>query len=78
MKRYMYLFPNLLHEMGQLASLLYETKYNIIHFVEHQNYNMSRIITNDFGTEAIFFFHMEDCNARHNQYMVTKAVVFYS
>ena len=57
-KRYMYLFPNLLRETGQLTSLLYETKYNIIHFVKHQNYNMHRIITNDFGTEAIFFFHM--------------------
>ena len=57
-KRYMYLFPNLLRETGQLTSLLYETKYNIIHFVKHQNYNMYRIITNDFGTEAIFFFHM--------------------
>ena len=63
-KRYMYLFPNLLRETGQLTSLLYETKYNIIHFVKHQNYNMCRIITNDFGTEAIFFFHMQDCNAR--------------
>lgn len=56
-KRDMYLFPNLLHETGQLTSLLYEIKYNIMHFVKHQNYNMYRIITNDFRTEAIFFFH---------------------
>ena len=73
-KRHMYLFPNLLRETGQLTSLLYEIKYNIMHFVKHQNYNMYGIITNDFRTEAIFFFH----NARCNQYMVTKAVVFYS
>ena len=33
------------------------SKYNIMHFVKHQNYNMYRIITNDFRTEAIFFFH---------------------
>ena len=50
-ERYMYLFLNLLREMGQLASLLYEIKHNIIHFVKHQNYNMDRIITNDFRTE---------------------------
>ena len=59
-KRYMYLFPNLLREMGQLTSLLHEIKYNTINFVKHQktqNYNMYRIITNDFRTEAIFFFH---------------------
>ena len=56
-KRDMYLFPNLLRETGQLTSLLYEIKYNIMHFVKHQNYNMYRIITNDFRTEAIFFFH---------------------
>ena len=56
-KRDMYLFPNLLRATGQLTSLLYEIKYNIMHFVKHQNYNIYRIITNDFRTEAIFFFH---------------------
>ena len=59
-KRYMYLIPNLLREMGQLTSLLYEIKYNIIHFVKHQNYNMYRIMTNDFRTEKKKSEYIED------------------